>query len=144
MVKEILIDAGPLIALFDRDDHFHESIVLFLQKTKYRFISTLAVITEVTHMLDFNIRVQIDFLEWVMNQGIIIADIGQEDLLRIIELTRKSDDLPMGFADATLVVTAEKTGIREIISIDTDFNVYRLPGKVKIENIYFNNIDSST
>ena len=38
--------------------------------------------------------------------------------------------------DAILVITAEKTGIREIISLDRDFDIYRLPGKEKITNIY--------
>jgi predicted nucleic acid-binding protein len=42
----------------------------------------------------------------------------------------------MDFADATLVVTAEKTGIKEIISLDKDFDIYRLPGKEKIRNVY--------
>jgi len=42
----------------------------------------------------------------------------------------------MDFADATLVITAEKTGIREIISLDRDFDIYRLPGKEQIHNVY--------
>jgi predicted nucleic acid-binding protein len=42
----------------------------------------------------------------------------------------------MDFADATLVVAAEKSGIREIISLDKDFNVYRLPGRENIRNVY--------
>ena len=42
----------------------------------------------------------------------------------------------MDFADATLVVAAEETGIRKIISIDADFDIYRLHGKIKIENIF--------
>jgi predicted nucleic acid-binding protein len=42
----------------------------------------------------------------------------------------------MDFADATLVIVAEKTGIRKIISIDSDFDIYRLPGKIKIENVF--------
>ena len=48
-------------------------------------------------------------------------------MLRLIELTSEYSDLPMDFADATLVITAEKTGIREIISLDKNFDVYRLP-----------------
>jgi predicted nucleic acid-binding protein len=42
----------------------------------------------------------------------------------------------MDFADATLVIAAEKTGIKKIISIDSDFDIYRLPGKVKIEDVF--------
>jgi hypothetical protein len=37
---------------------------------------------------------------------------------------------------ATLVVAAEKTGIRRIVSIGSDFDVYRLPGKWMIQNIF--------
>jgi predicted nucleic acid-binding protein len=85
-------------------------------------------------------------------------ELEQQDIARVIELTRKYKDLPMtsrrciaahksfpsesgpearmDFADCTLVIAAEKTGIRSIISIDSDFDVYRLPGKVRIENVF--------
>jgi predicted nucleic acid-binding protein len=136
MLNEILIDAGPLIALFDKDDKYHSRIIEFLKNGKYKFITTSAVITEVTHMLDFNINVQIDFFRWVLNNGVLFQDIKQSDFGRIIELTMKYCDRPMNFADATLVIAAENTGIRKIISIDADFDIYRLPGKIKIENIF--------
>jgi uncharacterized protein len=87
-------------------------------------------------MLDFNTQTQKDFYEWIMQKGVIIGDINQNDMLRIVELTNKYSNLPMDFADATLVITAEKTGIRKIISIDRDFDIYRLPGKEQISNIY--------
>jgi predicted nucleic acid-binding protein len=59
MLNTILIDAGPIIALFDKDDIYHESIKLFIKNKKYKFITTTAVLTEVSYMLDFNINVQI-------------------------------------------------------------------------------------
>jgi len=110
----------------------------FLKEHLYRFISTLAVFTEVSHMLDFSVNAQKDFYEWAMINGVIISDINQHDLPRITELTNKYSDLPMDFADATLVITAEKTGIKEIISLDKDFNIYRLPGREQIRNVYKN------
>jgi predicted nucleic acid-binding protein len=82
------------------------------------------------------VNVQIDFFEWVMNRGLDLEEITQGDIPRIINLTKKYRDLPMDFADATLVVAAEKTGLREIISIDSDFDIYRLPGKLLIHNIF--------
>jgi predicted nucleic acid-binding protein len=132
----ILIDAGPFIALFDSDDKHHKKIRNFLAKNKYCFISTLAVLTEVSHMLNFNIKAQQDFYEWVIYKGVIMGDINQHDIPRVSELTKKYSDLPMDFADATLVITAEKTGIRQIISLDKDFDVYRLPGRENIRNVY--------
>ena len=136
MLNSILIDAGPLIALFDSSEKHHRGVREFLKKNPYRFVSTIAVFTEVSHMLDFSVDAQKDFYEWVMYRGVIISDINQNDMLRLIELTGKYSDIPMDFADATLVITAEKTGIREIISLDRDFDIYRLPGKEQIRNIY--------
>jgi predicted nucleic acid-binding protein len=135
-MQSILADAGPMIALFDRDDRYHRAVKRFIRDGRYRFITTTAVLAEVTHMLDFNINVQLDFLTWVMAKGLVLQEISQEDMPRIIALTTKYRDLPMDFADATLVIAAEKTGVRTIISIDSDFDVYRLPGKVAIRNVF--------
>jgi len=136
MIQPILIDAGPLIALFDSSEKHHKAVRAFLKEKAYRFVSTLAVFTEVSHMLDFSTKAQQDFYEWVLYKGVLINDINQNDILRVLELTKKYADLPMDFADATLVIAAEKTGIREIISLDKDFNIYRLPGKERIHNVF--------
>ena len=136
MLNTVLIDTGPLIALFDRDDKYHTSIVEFIKNTNYRFISTTAVLTETMYMLDFNTAVQLNFLEWIMKEGVIIHEIKQSNIKRIIDLTKKYSDRPMDLADATLVIAAEERGIRQIISIDSDFDIYRLYNKMKIENIF--------
>ena len=136
MLSSILIDAGPIIALFDSSEKNHAAIKAFLKGHPYRYVSTLAVFTEVSHMLDFHRGAQRGFYEWVMCKGVIISDINQIDMLRLLELTDKYADLPMDFADATLVITAEKTGIREIISLDKDFDIYRLPGRELIRNVF--------
>jgi predicted nucleic acid-binding protein len=135
-LNTVLVDAGPLIALFDKSDHYHKAIKKFLQGSKYKFVSTTAVLTEVSYMLNFNVEAQIDFYEWVLNKGVVLCDITQSDILQLVHLTRKYADVPMDFADATLVVAAQKMGLRKIISIDSDFNVYRLPGKEHIANIF--------
>ena len=136
MQGRILIDSGPLIALFHQGDNYHRDMRDFLSKQRYSYISTLAVFTEVAYFLSVNIHAQLDFYEWVMSKGVILNDINQNDMPRIVELTKKYADLPIDFADATLVVAAEKTGIREIISLDKDFDIYRLPGREKIRNVY--------
>jgi len=136
MLTEILIDAGPIIALFDKDDSYHVKILNFIKDKGFRFVTTTAVVTEVSHMLDFNVNVQIQFLEWIENDGIRLYEIKQKDIIEIIELTKKYKDRPMDFADATLVIAAKRTGIKKIISIDSDFDIYRLPGKELIENIF--------
>lgn len=136
MLNSVLIDSGPLIALFDKDDFFHKKLIRFLKNKKFRFVSTLPVLTEVSHMLDFSLQAQVNFLEWVLREGVIIQEINSTHIPRIIALTKKYRDLPMDFADASLVITSELTGIKEIISIDSDFDIYRLPKKEMIKNIF--------
>lgn len=137
MARDILVDAGPLIALFDADDAFHDRALAFASGVPYRFVTTTAVMTEVLHMIDFDVRAQIGFLEWVVSRGVSLHEIGPTDIGRVLELTRKYSDPAMDFADATLVIAAERTGIRTIASVDSDFDVYRLPGKEQICNVFF-------
>jgi len=50
-------------------------------------------------------------------------------LLRCRDLIKKYDDLPMDFADATLVVLAEELNTDIIFTVDSDFEVYRIRGR---------------
>lgn len=130
-MNRILIDSGPLIALFDASDFYHEAAVEFIQKNSYPLLSSLASVTEVLHLLDFNRNAQIDFLEWISRGGVEIHPIQKEDFPRIKALTEKYRDLPMDFADACLVLLAEKLDIISIATIDRDFTIYRIRGRKK-------------
>lgn len=134
-MKNILIDAGPLIALFDKDDSYHLVVKQYFQSFKGKLISTWPVLTEVTHMLDFNINAQLDFLKWV-NKGCLYTEpLNQFHLNRIIELTEKYSDIPMDLADSSLIVLAEELEIKEIITIDSDYLIYRTKNKTKLKNL---------
>ena len=137
-MKRTLIDAGPLIALFDKDDVYHDQIKGFLREYKGRLITSWAVITEVLHMLDFNIEAQIDFMKWIKRDALEIPNITKKDITRIISLSKKYSDIPMDFADATLIVISESKNIEEIISIDSDFYIYRNIRDQYIKNIFKN------
>lgn len=136
MQKRIVIDSGPLIALFDKDDKYHKTALEFIKNLKGELISNYAVITEVCHLLDFSVGVQVDFLRWIFEGGVTIADITAEDLSRIIELTEKYSDLPIDFADASLVVLCQQKKIRDIASIDRDFGIYRMQDKKTFRNVF--------
>ena len=87
-------------------------------------------------MLDFNNRAQVSLLEWIHRGGLELAQIDVIGIQRIIDLAKKYTDVPIDLADATLIVAAETLGIREIISIDNDFCVYRTVQKEMIANIF--------
>jgi predicted nucleic acid-binding protein len=136
LLNTVLVDAGPLIALFDRDDKYHEAVKDFLSKGQYKFVSTAAVLTEVSSILNFNAGAQIDFFEWILKKGVALCDVERGCASRIIQLIQKYSDMPVDFTDATLVLAAEKTGIHSIISVDSNFAA-RLPGRENIHNIFY-------
>lgn len=134
-MKKILIDSGPLIALFDASDKHHHDAVNFIKTNKYPLVTTLASITETLHLLDFNRNAQIDFLEWVHRGAVEIHNIENHDFSRLKELTEKYHDLPMDFADSCLVYLAEKLNLNPIATIDRDFTIYRIQGRKKFKII---------
>ncbi len=134
-MKKILIDSGPLIALFDSSDKYHQEAVDFIKTNKYPLATTLASITETLHLLDFNRNAQIDFLEWVHRGAVEIHNIENSDFKRLRELTGKYRDLPMDFADSCLVYLAEKLNLNTIATMDRDFTIYRIQGRRKFKMV---------
>jgi predicted nucleic acid-binding protein len=134
-MKRILIDAGQLIALFDRSDQYHLKAITFLKSLERGLLTTWPVITETSHMLSFNTKAQANFLEWIERGGLKIYEMDHDHIGRLSELTKKYDDVPLDLADASLILVSEVKGIHQIVSIDSDFYIYR-----EIRNRYLENI----
>lgn len=134
-MQKTLIDAGPMIALFDKSDRYHKQVVKFLKSYTGELITTWPVVTEVSHMLDFNIKVQIDFLKWLDLGAVSIHQTLSGDIKRIIALSEKYMDVPMDLADSSLIVASEKLGIKDILTIDSDYDIYRTIKKEPLNNL---------
>ena len=134
-MRNILIDAGPLIALFDRSDQYHLKAVGFIEEFEGQLWTTWPVATEVSHMLDFSTKTQLNFLTWIHRGALKLFDLNESHLHRLIALCEKFQDVPMDLADASLIVAAEERKLKEIASIDSDFYIYR-----DVRNQYLTNI----
>lgn len=134
-MKNILIDAGPIIALFNKNDKYHHKVLSYLKGYIGRLFCTWPVITEVSHMLRFSLEAQIDFLKWVRAGALEISPIELADIERIIQLADKYSNVPMDLADASLIVIAEKLKIQEILTIDSDYYIYRTAHKEMLSNV---------
>lgn len=134
MLKTI-IDSGPLIALFDGSDKYHNDVLNFMKEYKGKLITSWAVITEVSHMLDFNLQVQIDFLKWCEVGGIEVYNITQDEISNIRVMMEKYIDIPMDLTDGTLMYIANKENIKNIVRIDSDFDIYRTLKKHSLNNL---------
>jgi predicted nucleic acid-binding protein len=122
-VRSILVDTGPLVALFHARDRHHEAAKATLQANPAALISTWPVITEACHFLGQTGKRAL--LTFVRRGGLRLEALTVEDVPEIDALIVRY--AKMDFADATLVLAAERTGISEIFTIDRrDFEAYRL------------------
>jgi predicted nucleic acid-binding protein len=136
-VPSIIVDAGPLIALFDRDDRYHRRAVAFIRNCGAGLITNLPALTEAAFLLRFSSAAQRDLLWWA-HKSLDIDQGTAADLPRIIALLEKYGDLPADFADASLVALAERLEVSQVASVDRDFAIYRLSGKRRFENVFLN------
>ena len=54
---------------------------------------------------------------------------------RLITLLRKYSDLPLDPADGSLLVAAEELGILDILTIDSDYSIYRTANGRALRNV---------
>ena len=130
MARELLLDTGALVSLLDRSQTHHRRCRDFFEGWKAAVVSTEAVLTEATHLLgsiDGGATAAIGFF---LEGGAVLVPSTPATLKRARRLLEKYSDLPMDFADATLVVLAEDLGTSVVFTTDRkDFGVYRLKGR---------------
>lgn len=139
-MKNSLIDAGPLIALFNKKDKYYKIVLEFIKEFDGILISTWPVITEVSHFLSYNNKIQIDFFTWIYRGGIEIFPIEVENFDRLINLLNKYKDIPMDLADGSLILAAETLNINNVITIDSDYYIYRLKKNKSFNNLLKNRL----
>jgi len=136
-VRSVVVDSGFLIGLFDESDPLHPRCRGFLRDYRGRFLTTEAVLTEALALLTH--KQQLRCLDWLgdaAQAGLLAVDREPLDFRAVEKLARKYADQPMDFADASVVLLATRSGVREILTADRrDFAVYRLPGRARFIDV---------
>ena len=124
----VLVDSGPLLALFNGRDAWHAPIVKWLQRnTQVRLVTTWPVATEVYALLARRVGnpAALDFLRWALRGGIEIDMPAHTALADMLGISERFQDLPFDLADASVAEAAARLRIRQVLTIDSDFDVYR-------------------
>jgi len=122
-----ILDTGPWVALIDRSESKHGICVQWLKNYSGKLYSTEAILTEVLYLLNFSVKAQTAAIDFVLKSVVEIIPSSVESLKKAKNLIKKYSDLPMDYADATIVCLAMDTGIHDIITFDQkDFNIYRV------------------
>ena len=128
----VLLDTGPLVALYARDDARHAAVVRWVDGFQGELHTVEPVLTEAAYFLPVRGRA-------------IIADLAASGVLhlhrpdasaysRMSALLHKYADQDPDWADVALIWLAESTGITRIATLDVaDFSVYRIHGRKRFE-----------
>lgn len=128
MGRELILDTGALVSLLDRSQPRHDEFVAGYESWEGTVVSTEAVLVEATHLLGRIRGGSGACLDFFLRGGAVLVPASRSSLARCRELMEKYADLPMDYADATLVVLAGELGTRRVLTTDRrDFSVYRLP-----------------
>lgn len=126
----VIMDTGPWVALIDRSEERHKECVGWLEHFRGTILSTEAVLTEVLSLLNFSSRGQSAAIDFVLTGAILLVPSSLESLKRTKRLMEKYKNIPMDYADATLVSMAEDLSIQHVVTFDAkDFGIYRLPSR---------------
>lgn len=131
-MADILVDAGPLIALLSRTDKHHAACVGIFRELDCPFLTTLPVFTEAMYFLQVYGGWSGQGALWklLLRGDLVFEHPTATDLARMDLLMRKYADLPMDFADSSLVAIAERLSLTRIFTLDrADFSTYRLLGR---------------
>jgi predicted nucleic acid-binding protein len=123
----ILVDTGPVVALFDPADAHHDRAVRTLRGIRDTLYTTVPVLTEAFHMLGPASLGSDRLREFIEKNGLWIWFLDRTALSRAFELMELHADHPMDFADASLVAAAESLETLKVFTIDrNDFQTYRV------------------
>jgi uncharacterized protein len=123
----ILVDTGPLIALFDPQDGQHQRCKKALSTLCEPLATTIPVLTEAFHLLGPASYGSDRLRDFVEARALQVWFLDSGSLERAFELMETYADHPMDLADASLVAAAEKLGTRKVFTIDRrDFGAYRI------------------
>jgi uncharacterized protein len=124
-VAQVIIDAGPIFALLDRDEEHHEWTCARFREIKPPLLTCDAVLSEVCFLLQRRSS-DVGKLRELLRRNAILSGFGitlGKD--RAFELMATYQNVPMSFADACLVCMVEQTRGASLFTLDRHFTIYR-------------------
>jgi predicted nucleic acid-binding protein len=124
-MNEIIADTGPLVAYLDRSDKDHGWAKDNLMQITRPLLTCEAVIAEALFLLRRG-GIDPDGLLHLIHRGLLIPTFRLSDEIATIQQLMKTyRNIPMSLADACLVRMSELHENSKVMTLDSDFVVYR-------------------
>ena len=125
----ILTDAGPLIALLNPSDPYHERCAMQEQDLQSEtMLTTWVCFTEAMYFLGETGGYRHQEALWNLRRSgrLALHPLSEPEIHRMQALMEQYQDTPMDLADASLIAVAETLDLRQVFTTDRDFYIYRL------------------
>jgi predicted nucleic acid-binding protein len=127
-----VVDTGPLVAFFDRAERNHGWVVERIEELEAPLLVCEPVLTETMYLLARYALAQEALFELLQNGALNLAFEIKENVGALQKLMQKYRDTPMSLADACVVRMAEIHERHSVLTLDTDFTVYRKHGRIPL------------
>jgi predicted nucleic acid-binding protein len=137
MKRQMILDTGPLVAFLSEKDIHHHWMTQQMAKIRTPLLTCEAVISEACFLLKRHAHEKADaVLELIdinlMTVPFFLGDNERKDIRRLMV---KYANVPMSFADACLVKMSEQYPKSVVLTLDSDFLIYRRYGNQSISTI---------
>jgi uncharacterized protein len=125
MRQRVILDTGPLVAFINRRDRFHEWAKTEWNTIEPPLLTCEAVLAEACFLLQ-NVYAGKEAVISQLNTGVVHVPFRlNEEFIRIGELLIRYQSVPMSLADACLVRMSEQYSGSSVLTMDSDFLIYR-------------------
>jgi uncharacterized protein len=131
-----IVDTGPLVAFLDRAERHHHWVAERIERLDAPLLVCEPVLAETMHLLARFSKAQDALFGLLEDDALMIAFRMEEHVSDLHKLHRKYRDRPMSLADACIVRMAEIFDRHAVLTLDSDFLVYRKHGQVPLALIY--------
>jgi uncharacterized protein len=120
-----IVDTGPLVALFDRTEQHHRWVAERFKELDAPLLVCEPVLAEAMYLLARYPKALETVLELIDHGALSVAFRIDEHIGALRKLLQKYRDTPMSLADACIVRMSEIHDRHAVLTLDSDFLVYR-------------------
>jgi predicted nucleic acid-binding protein len=133
MAKNVLVDAGFLVALVNRRDFHHDWAKAQAERLPPPWSTCESVLSEAFPLLGASGGPALAAL--LRRRALLVAFDLEHHLDAVLAMLKKYADIPMSLADGCLVRMTEALDDPVILTTDADFRIYRRHGRQVVPSV---------
>ena len=135
-MRDAIVDTGPLVAFLDRAEPYHGWAADRIRNLGPPLLVCEPVLAEAMYLLAHLPSAQQMLFKYLENGALKVAFRIEDHLGSLRALHQKYRDRPMSLADACIVRMAEIHEHHAVLTLDSDFLVYRKHGRTALALIH--------